>query len=546
MKKKRIAALAATLPLILSSLCVLGGCSSKDTITLRVYNWEEYIDDGGEGSFIYDELHETDEKTKKISEIKSDLVDDAYMARYEEETGVPFDKNGPDIITDFEHWYEKTYGTAVRVEYSTFGTNEDLYNQLKLGNKYDLVCPSEYMIMKLAAEDMIQPLEKSFFDETDERNYYVKNVSRFIQDKFETGTIQTADSSADTKHWSDYAAGYMWGTTGLVYNPETVSEEDLARDGWSIIINPVYKRKVTTKDNVRDSYFVALAILYRDELLGLKEHYENGTLSEESYNESVTQIMNRVDEQTISEIEKILLKMKENIFGFETDTGKSDMVKGTISINFAWSGDAVYAMDEAEDDGLQLNFYIPSESANLFFDGWVIPKDDSRSDKTTQAAHAFINYMSLPHNAVRNSYYIGYTSVIAGDEMFEYADYMYGAEEDGVEYDLSYFFGADSDYTIFAPEEQLQRQLYAQYPPQSATPRCAVMDYYGKEADDTINELWTHVKGESLDAWAIVVICVAVVAVAGGFLLMRFGGKIDFFRRKPKKGYTLVKQENIR
>lgn len=548
MKKKRIAAIAASTLLLLPSLSVLGGCSSKETVVLRVYNWEEYIDDGGKGSFIYDELHEVDENNT-VTEIESDLVNEDYFVRYEQETGIPLDKNGPDIISDFEHWYENTYHTAVRVEYSTFGTNEDLYNQLKLGNKYDLVCPSEYMIMKLAAEDMIVPLDPSFFDETDEHNYYIRNVSRFIQDKFEAGEIKTVDETTETKHWSDYAAGYMWGTTGLVYNPDAVTKEALERDGWSIMLNPAYKGKVTTKDNVRDSYFVALAILYRDELLGLKEQNENGALSDEAYNENVTAIMNRVDDATISEVEKILLQMKENIFGFETDTGKSDMVKGTISMNFAWSGDAVYAMDEAEGKGVELSFFIPNESANLFFDGWVIPKDEKRSQKTTHAAHSFINFMSLPHNAVRNSYYIGYTSAIAGDEMFEYADYTYGAEEDdesAVEYDLSYFFGADGDYTIFAPAEQLDRQLYAQYPPQSDTPRCAVMDYYGKQADDTINELWTHVKGEALDGWAIAVICVTIVVIAGGVLLVRFGNKIDFFRRKPKKGYELVKQESIR
>lgn len=545
MRKKRIAAISASVLLLLPSLSVLGGCSSKDAIVLRVYNWEEYIDDGGKGSFIYDELHEEDEVTHKVSEVESDLVTEEYMARYEQETGILFDKSGPDIISDFEHWYEKTYNTPVRVEYNTFGTNEDLYNQLKLGNKYDLVCPSEYMIMKLAAEDMIQPLDESFFDETDEHNYYVRNVSRFIQDKFEEGTITL--STGETKHWSDYAAGYMWGTTGLVYNPETVKEEDLERDGWAIMLNPDYKGKVTTKDNVRDSYFVALGILYQDELLALKEQNESGALSDKVYNEKVTEIMNRIDDQSIAEVEKILQRMKANIFGFETDTGKSDMVKGTISMNFAWSGDAVYAMDEAEDNGVELNFYMPKESANLFFDGWVIPKDKNRSEQVAQAAHAFINYMALPHNAVRNSYYIGYTSAIAGDEMFEYAAYTYGAEEDdetAVEYDLSYFFG-EGDYTLFAPEEQLKRQLFAQYPPRESTPRCAVMGYYGKEADDTINELWTRVKGESLDAWAITVLCLTAVVIVGAVLLSRFGSEIDFFRRKPKKGYRLVKQERI-
>ena len=94
-----------------------GGQTENDTIVLRVCNWEEYIDLGGEGSYEYD--YEVNE-----------------------------DGSAPPIIEDFEEWYEETYGTPIRVEYSTFGTNEDMYNQLQLGDTYDLLCPSEYMIMK--------------------------------------------------------------------------------------------------------------------------------------------------------------------------------------------------------------------------------------------------------------------------------------------------------------------------------------------------------------------------------------------------------------
>ncbi|MDE5896801.1 MAG: ABC transporter substrate-binding protein [Clostridia bacterium] len=548
MKGKRIASLALSSLLLLPALGGLSGCSGDAAITLRVYNWEEYIDEGGKGSFVYDELHEEDETTHKVTEIESDIVDADYIANYEQETGRTFNKNGSDMITDFEHWYKQQYGISVRVEYSTFGTNEDMYNQIKLGNKYDLACPSEYMIMKLASEDLLEPLGNEFLDPNNELNYYIRNVSPFIGEKFESGILDVPSAPEDDPpHWRDYAAGYMWGTTGLIYNPETVDESDLEQ-GWKIMCDSKYRGKVTTKDNVRDSYFVALAILYRDELLTLKEQNENGAISDKDYTASVTRIMNRRDNATVLAVEKILLQMKDNIFGFETDTGKSDMVKGTIALNFAWSGDAVYALDEAEGQGVSLNYYMPRESANLFFDGWVIPKDANRSPQTKQAAQAFINFMSLPRNAVRNSYYIGYTSVIGGEEMFEYAENTYGAEEDdetAVEYDLSYFFGTDRDYIISVPEEQLKRQLYAQYPPQSDTLRCAVMDYYGKEADDMINELWTRVKGESLDAWAIAVICVTAAVIIGGALLSRFGHRIDFFRRKPKKGYTLVKQERI-
>jgi len=506
-KGKRIISALLSLTILLPALSALGGCASKKEVTLRVYNWEEYIDEGGEGSYEYDyEINE--------------------------------DGSAPPILDDFEEWYEETYGKSVRVEYSTFGTNEDLYNQLKLGDKYDLVCPSEYMIMKLAAEGMIQPLDTAQLD------IYNANVSDYIAEIFKK-TPAVAGEPLEK-----YAAGYMWGVTGLVYNPEQVNEETLNESGWKIMLDPAYKNKVTTKDNVRDSYFVGLGIHYREELLALKKQNENGELSDGEYTDRVTELMNRTDEESVKKVTEILKTMKSNIFGFETDTGKSDMVKGTISMNFAWSGDAVYAMDQAEEEEVFLNFHIPEECANLFFDGWVMPKDEKRDKDTELAALAFINFMSRPDNAVRNSYYIGYTSVIAGEEMLDYARDLYSAEdeENAVPYDVSYFFRrGDEDksaYIINAPAEQLSRQLYAQFPPADTVKRCAVMGYYG-EAEEAINELWTQVKGEQLSAWAIVVICAAVVAIVLFIVFTKFGHRIEF-RMKPKKGYRLVKQEKLK
>lgn len=502
---KKTLSLLLSAALLVPTVLSLGGCSSAKDITLRVYNWEEYIDEGGEGSYEYDyEINE--------------------------------DGSAPHILDDFEEWYEETYGKSVRVEYSCFGTNEDLYNQLKLGDKYDLVCPSEYMIMKLAAEDMLEPLDtKSLMS-------YNENVSDYIANIFEI------TPAVGEEPLSKYAAGYMWGVTGLVYNPDLIDEEDLSQ-GWGVMLDQKYKNRVTTKDNVRDSYFVGLGIHYRDQLLELKSRNERGEISDEAYTAEVTRLMNDAEPETVEAVTKILKAMKANIFGFETDTGKSDMVKGTISMNFAWSGDAVYAMDQAEEEDVGLNFYIPEEGANLFFDGWVIPKDDKRDEDTRHAAHAFINFMSMPENAVRNSYYIGYTSVIAGEEMFTYADGTYSAEdeESAVPYDVSYFFkkGEDdeNEYIIYADEEQLCRQLYAQFPPSDTVKRCVVMNYYG-DKEEAINELWTQVKGESLDAWAIVVICAAVAAIVLVVVFAKFGSKIEL-RTKPKKGYKLVKQEKI-
>ena len=538
MKLKRIASTAMAVLLLLPTLSLLSGCDGrKDEIILRIYNWEEYIDEGGEGAFIYDELHDKDGNL-----IESDILGENFFRWYEEVTGADFDDEGPSVLDDFELWYEKTYNTPIHVEYSTFGTNEDMYNEIVLGNEYDLLCPSDYMIMKLAAEDRLETYDESFFDESDPNNFYIRNVSPYIREIFETNAGLVSEYN-----WSEYAAGYMWGTTGFVYNPAYVDVADLEELGWKAFTSEKYTNKITAKDNVRDTYFAALGLTYQDELLALDP-------TATDYRTRLTGIFNQTDEETIAEVEPTLMALKSNIYSFETDTGKADMVSGKIWLNYAWSGDAVYALDLAEttdDEGsVQLNYYVPKAGSNLYFDGWVMPKGANK-----QAAQAFVNFMSMPYNAMRNSYYIGYTSVISGEnlEMLDYTDYLYGLDEDeaDLEYDLTYFFlgeGYDGEdrVTIFAKESQATgRQLYAQFPPAEVIARCAVMDYYDADTNTRINELWSRVKAETLDAWAIAVICVAVIVIALFIVFVKFGSKIDFFRTKPKKGYELVKQEPV-
>ncbi|MDE6916991.1 MAG: spermidine/putrescine ABC transporter substrate-binding protein, partial [Lachnospiraceae bacterium] len=216
---------------VLPALCAFWGQTAQageETVVLRVCSWEEYID---LGEWDADEA----------------IALDNGRVIYGEKP----------LYEDFEDWYKETYGRDVRVEYSCFGTNEDLYNQLNIGDTYDLVCPSEYMIMKLMAEKKLVPYSDSFYDMQDVNNFYIRNVSPYIQKTLETNEI-------GGESWSKYAAGYMWGITGVLYNPELVTEEEAST--WKIFGNPKFNRQITLKDNVRDSYFAALGILRAQEL----------------------------------------------------------------------------------------------------------------------------------------------------------------------------------------------------------------------------------------------------------------------------------------
>ena len=444
------------------TLLPLSGCGRKDdnTIILRVNSWEEYIDEGDweEG----DEIEFSDGR-------------------------VIFSESG--LVEDFEEWFYETYGMKVRVEYSTFGTNEELYNQMTMGDTYDLVCPSEYMIMKLMAEGMLEPFSSEFYDETIEENYYIKGVSPYIKGVFD-------DLSINDQPLSKYAAGYMWGTLGIVYNPETVSAEDASH--WNLLLSDQYSKRITIKDSVRDAFFAGSCIL-NEELINSEEF-----LTDKNYLNNLSELLDATDEETVNAVEGILSDIKDNVYSFETDSGKADMVTGKIVANQQWSGDAVYTLDQAEEDGVELCYSAPKEGTNLWFDGWCMIRAGIAENRDKKiAAEAFINFISKPENAVRNMYYIGYTSVIAGgedDTVLQYIDWCYGAEDEEeeplVEYPIGYFFGDDEsdDYVITTVESQTRRQLFAQYPTKEVMEHSVVMDYFDAEENTRINRMWTNAR----------------------------------------------------
>lgn len=541
MKKMKIATVAAACMFCVPVIAAAGCTSEDETVVLRVSNWEEYIDLGDWG--------------------EDEAIDIANPY-----TGEDYIMGVNSVVDDFTQWFNsQDYGFKVRVEYSTFGTNEDLYNQLNLGDVYDLVCPSDYMIMKLLAQDAIQPFSDEFMDRSNPENYYINGVSEYIDG--------TEDSIFGQYGWSGIAACYMWGTTGLVYNPEKIDEDGKDVQSWDMLVNPDYYKSVTIKDNVRDAYFAALSILREDQLNAINAD-ENMSAAEKS--KARSDLLNSTAPETIAEAEDLLKEIKQNVYSFETDSGKADMVTGKVIGNLQWSGDAVYIMDQADEEDTELWYSVPDSNTNLWFDGWVMLKDGIAGNKQRQtAAEAFVNFLSRPDIAVRNMYYIGYTSSSASEQVFEYFDWCYGVvtdpeSEDYYEfdnvyvYDVSYFFGEDSyiylDMDLLNVEGAVQtnkyaddeyvagypvfeggtvnkgRQAFGQYPTGDVINRSVVMLDFGNDLA-AINQMWINVR--CLDVMdipvsTVVIVAVIIVAVAAAIVLYRFRFTI-FYNRKEKK-----------
>ena len=420
--KNRILSIILSLALTLPVLAVTG-CS--DAVTFRISNCEDYIDE--------------------------------------------------DLLDEFEDYYKEKTGTKIKVEYTTFGTLEELYTNIKRGDKYDLVCPSDYMIEKMAREGMLKPLN------LDANGTYNTTVSPFIKSTLES--VKWGENSEYSL--ATYSAGYMWGTLGLVYNDAKISNKNDMKS-WSSLWDDKYEDKFTIKNSMRDTYFIGLAKHFKTELIAQKLLYSTGLITLDEYRANLSAYFNNSETSVINSVEQELQTLKAKSWGLEVDSGKNDIVLGNTDIYFAWSGDAVYAMDEAEEDGVILSYEVPEEGSNLWLDGWCIPQTSNNED----IANEFIEFISTPNAVKRNMDYIGYVSCIAGEEIFDYVVDTYGDSEGEYIVDLTYFFG-NGNYVV--KTDTLGRQFSAQYPEKSVIDRCVLMNYFNDTANEKITTMWTKI-----------------------------------------------------
>ena len=298
--------------ILLLALC-LTGCGGKETLTLNVYNWGEYISDGSEDSF--------------------------------------------DTIREFETWYEETYGQKVTVNYSTYASNEDMYNKISSGAvSYDVIIPSDYMIAKMAEENLLHPLD---FENIP--NY------QYIDDAFK-GLYYDPQNQ--------YSVPYTYGIVGVIYDANVVDEADIG--GWELMWNEKYSGRIVQFNNPRDAFGTAQ---YK---LGLDVNSSDKAMWDLAYGE--------------------MLAQRPLVYSYVMDEIFNMMESGEAAIGAYYAGD-YFTMVDAQAENVDLQFYYP-EQTNFYVDAMCIPS----CAQNKELAEIFINYMLSEEAAVANAEYTYYAS----------------------------------------------------------------------------------------------------------------------------------------
>lgn len=338
------------------------------------------------------------------------------------------------ILSDFSAYYESVTGRSLSITYTTFDTNETmLTNILRGDSSIDLICPSEYAIEKLLRAGRLvnqKDLYAQLTPQLEEYGISLDNLSSTGNGygNIETGVMEVItnmfgalENGNEVLDMTQYMVPYMWGTLGILYNTRIVSLEELEEYGWgtlwNIQNNPQLENKILMKDSVRDSYAAAVMFLYEMHLRG-----EEGYLPDGYEDYSIQALINCTDKAMLDAAERVLTEQRDHISGYEVDFGKDDMINEIVYADLAWSGDALWAIEEGgydeETDTYQLGYFVPTSGSNIWYDGWAIPD----TVKNGLAAMMFIDYMCNPASGALNSSYIGYTSAVARDKMMTDSD----------------------------------------------------------------------------------------------------------------------------
>lgn len=249
-----------------------------------------------------------------------------------------------DVIAEFEEL------TDIKVYYTNFATNEELYAKLKSGAaSYDVIVPSDYMIARMIKEDMLAPLN---YDNIPNVQYMNPD---FMDPNYDPGSV--------------YSLPYAWNTVGIIYNTSMVEEEPTS---WGILWDEQYAGQILMFNNSRDAFGVTLKYL--------------------GYS------LNTEDPDQLREAAELLKDQKPLVQAYVMDQMFDKMENDEAAIATYYSGDALLIDNE------NIAIAIPEEGTNKFVDACCIPA----VAENKLGAEMFINFLNEPVINAQNTEYIGY------------------------------------------------------------------------------------------------------------------------------------------
>lgn len=322
--------------------------------------------------------------------------------------------SGTDTITVFnwgdyidtelvERFQEETGMTVI---YETFDSNEAMFTKIEQGGTtYDIAVPSEYMIEKMKEEDLLIELDHEKLPNLQ----YIDE--RFLDLSFDEG--------------NRYSVPYFWGTVGILYNPDMLPGKTFT--SWNDLWDPTLENEILLIDGAREVIGMAL--------------------------NSLGYSLNDTNRDHLGEALDKLNELTPNVKAIVGDENKLLMANDEAAVALVWSGDARDVMWENE----ALDYVVPEEGSNLWFDNMVIPK----TADNVEGAHQFINFMLDPEVAAQNTEYVSYST----------------PNEAALNY---------------LPEEMVTDERF--YPPPELTERLEVYENLGKEMLGVYNELFLTFK----------------------------------------------------
>jgi putrescine transport system substrate-binding protein len=253
------------------------------------------------------------------------------------------------ILKDFEK------ETGIKVVYDVFDSNEILEAKLVTGGTgYDVVVPTATFLSRQIKAGVFQKLDKS----------KLTNLKNMWPD--------IAERAAKYDPGNEYSVNYMWGTTGIGYNPEKIKAAmpDAPLTSWKLAYDPEVLKNfkdcgVMLLDSPED--LLPSVMVY----LGLEPDMNNA--------------------ESVEKAGEHLAKLKPYITKYHSSEYINALANGDICLAVGYSGDVLQAASEAAEK-VEVNYVIPQEGAQLWFDQMAIPADAPHPEE----AHAFINYMMKP------------------------------------------------------------------------------------------------------------------------------------------------------